>query len=132
MERVLEEIGLRNLTSAGELSDASETGTRVASLRKDTLPIYNLESSQNVSPSPIDWIYATAPKPKQRHALSASQSPNMAMMASASSGNPYQQYDSTSIEQDLIDPDDGNAPAPNANTLCQRLTGLHSRHQRPR
>ena len=32
----------------------------------------------------------------------------MAMMASsASSGNPYEHYDSTSIEQDLIDPDDG-------------------------
>jgi len=31
----------------------------------------------------------------------------MAMMASASSGNPYEHYDSTAIEQDLIDPDDG-------------------------
>ncbi|KAI9870895.1 MAG: hypothetical protein M1830_001476, partial [Pleopsidium flavum] len=32
----------------------------------------------------------------------------MAMMASASSGNPYEHYDSTSIEQDLIDPDDAD------------------------
>ena len=31
----------------------------------------------------------------------------MAMMASASSGNPYDNYDNTEIEQDLIDPDDG-------------------------
>lgn len=31
----------------------------------------------------------------------------MAMMASASSGNPYENYDNTEIEQDLIDPDDG-------------------------
>ena len=30
----------------------------------------------------------------------------MAMMASASSGNPYENYDNTEIEQDLIDPDD--------------------------
>lgn len=36
----------------------------------------------------------------------------MAMMASASSGNPYEHYDSTSIEQDLIDPDDGIPPDP--------------------
>ena len=28
-------------------------------------------------------------------------------MASASSGNPYENYDNTEIEQDLIDPDDG-------------------------
>ena len=33
----------------------------------------------------------------------------MAMMASASMGNPYQHYDNTEIEQDLIDPDDGMA-----------------------
>ena len=32
----------------------------------------------------------------------------MAMMASATSGNPYDNYDSTEIEQDIIDPDDGN------------------------
>lgn len=31
----------------------------------------------------------------------------MAMMASASSGNPYENYDNTEIEQDLIDPNDG-------------------------
>lgn len=31
----------------------------------------------------------------------------MAMMASASSGNPYENYDDAEIEQDLIDPDDG-------------------------
>ena len=31
----------------------------------------------------------------------------MAMMASASSRNPYDNYDNTEIEQDLIDPDDG-------------------------
>ena len=31
----------------------------------------------------------------------------MAMMASASSGNPYDNYDNREIEQDLIDPDDG-------------------------
>ena len=31
----------------------------------------------------------------------------MAMMASASSGNPYNNYDNREIEQDLIDPDDG-------------------------
>ena len=31
----------------------------------------------------------------------------MAMMASASSGNPYDDYDNREIEQDLIDPDDG-------------------------
>ena len=31
----------------------------------------------------------------------------MAMMASASSGNPYENYDNTEIEQDLLDPDDG-------------------------
>ena len=31
----------------------------------------------------------------------------MAMMASASAGNPYEHYDNTQIEQDLIDPDDG-------------------------
>ncbi|MCJ1426202.1 hypothetical protein MMC29_004105 [Sticta canariensis] len=30
----------------------------------------------------------------------------MAMMASASSGNPYENYDNTEIERDLIDPDD--------------------------
>ena len=28
-------------------------------------------------------------------------------MASARAGNPYDNYDSTEIEQDLIDPDDG-------------------------
>ena len=33
----------------------------------------------------------------------------MAMMASASSSNPYDNYDNTEIEQDLIDPDDGNS-----------------------
>ena len=33
----------------------------------------------------------------------------MAMMASASSGNPYENYDNTEIEQDLIDPDDGKS-----------------------
>lgn len=33
----------------------------------------------------------------------------MAMMASASAGNPYEHYDNTQIEQDLIDPDDGTA-----------------------
>ena len=32
----------------------------------------------------------------------------MAMMASASSGNPYEHYEDDAIEQDLIDPDDGN------------------------
>ena len=31
----------------------------------------------------------------------------MAMMASASSGGPFDDYDNTEIEQDLIDPDDG-------------------------
>ena len=31
----------------------------------------------------------------------------MAMMASASSGNPYENYNNTEIEQDLLDPDDG-------------------------
>jgi len=31
----------------------------------------------------------------------------MAMMASASAGNPYDNYDNREIEQDLIDPDDG-------------------------
>lgn len=31
----------------------------------------------------------------------------MAMMASASSGNPYENYNNAEIEQDLIDPDDG-------------------------
>lgn len=31
----------------------------------------------------------------------------MAMMASASTGNPYENYNNTEIEQDLIDPDDG-------------------------
>lgn len=31
----------------------------------------------------------------------------MAMMASATAGNPYENYDSTEIEQDMIDPDDG-------------------------
>lgn len=31
----------------------------------------------------------------------------MAMMASASSGNPYENYNNTEIERDLIDPDDG-------------------------
>lgn len=31
----------------------------------------------------------------------------MAMMASASSGNPYDNYDNREVEQDLIDPDDG-------------------------
>ena len=36
----------------------------------------------------------------------------MAMMASASSGNPYEDYDNTEIEQDLIDPDDGKLPFP--------------------
>lgn len=29
------------------------------------------------------------------------------MMASATAGNPYEHYDNTEIEQDLIDPDDG-------------------------
>lgn len=33
----------------------------------------------------------------------------MAMMASASSGNPYENYHNTEIEQDLIDPDDGTS-----------------------
>ncbi|KAL9015876.1 MAG: hypothetical protein Q9185_006747 [Variospora sp. 1 TL-2023] len=32
----------------------------------------------------------------------------MAMMASASSGNPYDNLNNTQIEQDLIDPDDAN------------------------
>ena len=32
----------------------------------------------------------------------------MAMMASASSGNPYDNYDNREIEQDLMDPDDGS------------------------
>lgn len=31
----------------------------------------------------------------------------MAMMASASSGNPYENYSNAEIEQDMIDPDDG-------------------------
>ena len=31
----------------------------------------------------------------------------MAMMASATAGNPYENYDNTEIEQDMIDPDDG-------------------------
>ena len=31
----------------------------------------------------------------------------MAMMASASSRNPYDNYDNLEIDQDLIDPDDG-------------------------
>ena len=31
----------------------------------------------------------------------------MAMMASATAGNPYETYNNTEIEQDLIDPDDG-------------------------
>ncbi len=34
----------------------------------------------------------------------------MAMMASATAGNPYEHYDNTEIEQDLIDPDDGTYP----------------------
>ena len=40
----------------------------------------------------------------------------MAMMASGTSGNPYED---TTIEQDLIDPDDGKLPpnAPNINSL---------------
>ena len=29
------------------------------------------------------------------------------MMAGASSGNPYENYDNTEIEQDLMDPGDG-------------------------
>ena len=33
------------------------------------------------------------------------------MMASASSGNPYENYDNTEIEQDLLDPDDGEYPS---------------------
>ena len=33
----------------------------------------------------------------------------MAMMASATAGNPYETYDNTEIEQDLIDPDDGKS-----------------------
>lgn len=36
----------------------------------------------------------------------------MAMMASASSGNPYGDYSNTEIEQDLIDPDDGVSGLP--------------------
>ena len=32
----------------------------------------------------------------------------MAMMASATTGNPYDHYDNDTIEQDLIDPDDGS------------------------
>ncbi len=35
----------------------------------------------------------------------------MAMMASASSGNPYENYGNTEIEQDLIDPNDGKLPS---------------------
>lgn len=31
----------------------------------------------------------------------------MAMMASATTGNPYDHHDNDTIEQDLIDPDDG-------------------------
>ena len=54
----------------------------------------------------------------------------MAMMASASAGNPYEHYDNTQIEQDLIDPDDGIAHP--------HLSLLHADHdvlseyQRPR
>ena len=29
------------------------------------------------------------------------------MMASGSSGNPYEHYEDAEVEQDLIDPDDG-------------------------
>ena len=39
----------------------------------------------------------------------------MAMMASASSRSPYDNYDNTEIEQDLIDPDDGIS-------TCQTIT----------
>ena len=31
------------------------------------------------------------------------------MMASATAGNPYENFDNTEIEQDLIDPDDGTS-----------------------
>lgn len=36
----------------------------------------------------------------------------MTMMASATAGNPYENYDNNEIEQDLIDPDDGSLNLP--------------------
>lgn len=43
----------------------------------------------------------------------------MAMMASASSGNPYDNLNNTQIEQDLIDPDDGNSSLATSCTVLE-------------
>lgn len=40
------------------------------------------------------------------------------MMASATTGNPYEHYDNTQIEQDLIDPDDGTSPCISDSYSC--------------
>jgi len=42
----------------------------------------------------------------------------MAMMASGTTGNPYDNYDNREIEQDLIDPDDGEYCS---TTICPSL-----------
>jgi len=46
----------------------------------------------------------------------------MAMMASATAGNPYEHYDNTEIEQDLIDPVDGMYSPMACETYMLRLT----------
>ena len=54
----------------------------------------------------------------------------MAMMASASSGNPYEDYDNTEIEQDLLDPDDGDTRSITASSSFVLI--MFSKHQRSR
>lgn len=54
------------------------------------------------------------------------------MMASASSSNPYEHYDNTSIEQDLIDPDDGMPPSPVYFPILKTNVIVRSRYQRLR
>jgi len=55
----------------------------------------------------------------------------MAMMASATAGNPYDNFDNTEIEieQDLIDPDDGRSnpeslPCACSRSFCQQISTI--------
>jgi len=41
-------------------------------------------------------------------------------MASSSNINPYDNYESNRIEQDVIDPDDREPPTPSALRMCSR------------
>lgn len=44
----------------------------------------------------------------------------MALIPSASSGNPYETYDNTEIERDLMDPDDGACPLSNSHDCAKQ------------